>query len=79
MSADRDAARMEVGPNALHEDDDGHWLECPRCGSPAYVGDIIRKSRCRGYRNDAEARDDTDRDPSCDASLRFELVWDDEE
>ncbi|MFD1513827.1 hypothetical protein [Halomarina rubra] len=78
MSTEREGARMALEPDALHEDEDGHWLECPRCGSPAYVVEILQEGHCRGFQDETEARDDTDREVGCDATLGLELVWDEE-
>ena len=79
MSTDAGAARMELEPDSLHEDDEGHYFDCPRCGSPAYVAEILELGRCRGYRSDEGDSESVDRDVTCDATLALELVWDDEE
>ncbi|MFC6837445.1 hypothetical protein [Halomarina ordinaria] len=71
---DAESARMELGPDALHESDEGYSLDCPECGSPASLIDIVEHGRCRGYLEN-EGREDTDRAPDCTAELSLELVW----
>ncbi len=65
---------MELEPDAWHEADDGYYLDCPECGSPAHLMDIVEFGRCRGYLED-EGREDTDREPTCTATLQLELAW----
>ena len=77
MSTDG-GARMRLEPDSVHEDDDGHWLDCPRCGSPAYVAEILETGRCRGYQSDEGTDESVDRGVTCDATLALELVWDEE-
>lgn len=78
MSDDSDAARMELDPDSLHGDDEGQYLDCPQCGSPAYIVEILQEGHCRGYQSDEEDSESVDRDVTCDATLSLELVWADE-
>ncbi|WP_435346543.1 hypothetical protein [Haloarchaeobius sp. HRN-SO-5] len=73
------AARMVLEPDAWHEGDDGRYLDCPECGSPAFVGDIVTTGRCTGYQGeDVEREDAEDVGAFCTAKLSLELVWTDE-
>ncbi len=68
---------MELEPDAYHEGEKGFYVDCPECGSPAYLADIIEDGRCQGYLG--EVVDDggasADREPTCTAELSLELVW----
>ncbi len=66
---------MELEPDAFHEGDEGFYVDCPECGSPAYLTDVIEKGRCRGYLGDPETTENVDQEPTCSAELTLELVW----
>lgn len=73
------AARMELTPDAFHEGDDGVYLDCPECGSPAYVMEIVETGRCTGYLGeDVDEENAEDVGGFCTAKLSLELVWTDE-
>lgn len=76
-----DAARMQLGPDAVHEsDNDGEqYFDCPSCGAPVTVTQIIEEGRCSGaldaevaesYTNDTAVQD-----TGCTADLALEMVW----
>lgn len=72
-------ARMELDPDAWHEGDEGVYVDCPECGSPAYLTDIIADGRCTGYRGeDVDAESAEDVGEFCTAKLSLELAWRDE-
>ena len=72
-------ARMELGPDEFHEGDEGVYLDCPECGSPAYVTDIVETGRCTGYRgDDVEEENAEDVGAFCTAKLSLELVYTEE-
>lgn len=74
-----DAAVMELEPDAYHEDDEGLYLDCPQCGSPAFITDIVRDGRCTGYQGeDVEKQDAEDVGEFCTAKLSLDLRWQDE-
>ena len=74
-----DAAHMELEPDAIHEGDDGVYLDCPSCGSPAYLTDVVRDGRCTGYRGeDVDEEEAEDVGAFCTAKLSLELAWVDE-
>jgi hypothetical protein len=83
MSADdpvdfdwENAARMELGPDAVHESEEGYYLDCPECGSPATIDNIIEEGRCNGYLNEqVEGIDFEVEQMSCSAVLQFELAY----
>ncbi|WP_336003420.1 hypothetical protein [Halorientalis halophila] len=72
------AARMELGPDALHETDEGYVVDCPSCGSTVSLHQIVETGHCPGHL-DADrtetAEDQQLEDPGCTASLSLELVW----
>lgn len=74
-----EAARMELEPDAFHEGEDEAYLDCPQCGSPATLSQIINEGRCSGYLDsevaESEAEDQQLQDPVCTAELALELVW----
>lgn len=75
----RDGARLELTPDTIHEEDDGQFLDCPACGSPASITQIIERGRCTGSL-DAENTETYDDDQElqeqgCTAALSLELVW----
>lgn len=74
-------ARMQLGPDAVHEGDSGPSLDCPQCGATVTLVQIIEEGRCPGYldEDDAEVEGD-DEQPvqgGCNAELSLELVWED--
>ena len=72
-------ARMELEPDAWHEGDEGLYVDCPECGSPAYVSDIVEVGRCTGYLgDDVDEESAEDVGGFCTAKLSFELTWTDE-
>lgn len=77
-----DGARMELGPDSVHEDDGGYYLDCPKCGSPVTFSQIIEHGECTGSldgeETEVEADDERLQDVDCTASLTLELCWDDE-
>jgi hypothetical protein len=72
-------ARMELDPEAVHQQSDGYYLDCPECGSPVSLVQIIEVGRCTGSLDADETEvegDDTElQDPQCTAALSLELVW----
>jgi acetyl-CoA carboxylase beta subunit len=66
MSLDEPSAEMRLGPETVSKDEQGHWIECPGCGSPAYVADIVETGRCSGYTAET----------NCDATIDLALVED---
>ena len=73
------SARMELEPDAWHQGDEGPYLDCPECGSPAYLTDVLRTGRCTGYKGEnvgQEAAEDVG--GFCTAKLSLELVWEEE-
>ncbi len=74
-----DAARMELEPDALHEGDfEEPYFDCPSCGSPATITQIVEEGRCSGYldEDDSETGGGEEMDgPACTAKLSLELVW----
>lgn len=77
MSEREDAARMELGADAWHQDEEGqYYIDCPECGSAATLSNIITHNRCNGYLDRRES--DTELDEaamSCTAVLSLELVY----
>lgn len=77
--SDAGAVRMELEPDAIHEGEEGLYVDCPECGSPAIVTDVVRGGRCTGYRDEAvEDREAEDVGDFCTAKLALELSWRDE-
>ncbi|MGM0592612.1 MAG: hypothetical protein ACQETI_13500 [Halobacteriota archaeon] len=72
-------AQMELEPDAIHEGDRGYYVDCPECGSPVRLAQIIEKGRCTGYLDadatEVEVDDELSRSPVCTAELSLELVW----
>ena len=76
MSPDDAAARMELGPDAWHQTDDGFYVDCPECGSAATLSNVVAHGRCNGYLDDQEGETDLDEaSMSCTAKLSLELVY----
>jgi hypothetical protein len=70
------AARMELDPDTLHETAEGYYFDCPECGSPATVENIVKQSRCNGYLNEPVEGVDVDvENVSCSARLQLELAY----
>ncbi len=78
-TAESDAARMELGPDAVHEgDEEGPYVDCPQCGSPVTLTQIIEEGRCTGTLESETAEVEADDDQiqqGCNAELSLELVW----
>lgn len=71
-----EAARMDLDPDALHESKDGFYLDCPECGSPATIENIVWHGRCNGYLDEqVEGVDFEVENISCSAKLRLELAY----
>ncbi|WP_247730535.1 hypothetical protein [Halovivax limisalsi] len=77
MSRDDDAARMELGADAWHQDEDGeYYIDCPECGSAATLPNVINHGRCNGYLDQDESDTEVDEAAmSCTANLALELVY----
>jgi len=70
------AARMELDPDTLHESDGGNYFDCPECGSPATVDNIVEEGRCNGYLNEQVEGIDFDvENVSCSAVLQLEMAY----
>jgi len=74
-----DEARMELEPDALHERENGYFLDCPECGSPVSLIQVIEEGRCTGYLDadvtEGEGDDEELQEPPCTAVLSLDLVW----
>ncbi|WP_132057496.1 hypothetical protein [Halorussus amylolyticus] len=71
-----EAARMELGPDTLHESQGSHYLDCPECGSPATIENVVQHGRCNGYLDEQVEGVDFDVEKiSCTARLRLELAY----
>jgi hypothetical protein len=71
-----EAARMELEPDAIHESDSGYYFDCPECGSPATIDNIIEEGRCNGYLNEqVEGIDFEVENVSCSARLQLEMAY----
>lgn len=71
-------ARMTLEPDDVHQGDEEPYLDCPACGSPATLTQIVEEGRCSGYLDaDVTETEDEERlqDPACTAKLSLELVW----
>ncbi|MDG5776600.1 hypothetical protein VB773_22495 [Haloarculaceae archaeon H-GB2-1] len=76
---DHEAARMDLEADAWHEGDDGLYVDCPECGSPAYLEDIATNGRCTGYQGESTDEENAeDVGNFCTAKLSFDLTWHDE-
>jgi len=71
-----EAARMELEPDSIHESRERYYFDCPGCGSPATVENIIEEGRCNGYLNEqVEGIDFEVENISCTARLQLELAY----
>ncbi|PSQ49672.1 hypothetical protein BRD19_03405 [Halobacteriales archaeon SW_7_65_23] len=70
-------ARMQLGPDTIHEKEDAIYLDCPSCGANVSIEQIITEGRCTGQLDGdiAETEDDTQLEGGCNAALSLELVW----
>jgi len=63
----------------IHEGDGEQFLDCPQCGSPASLTQIIETGRCTGQLDAEEtetyAEDQQLQETGCTADLSLELVW----
>ncbi len=78
QNSDREGSRMMLEPDAIHETDDGIYLDCPQCGSGISIIHLVNEGRCSGRLDDdmAEVEDDTQlQEGGCGANLSLELVW----
>ncbi|MFC3959703.1 hypothetical protein [Halovivax cerinus] len=77
MSPEDDAARMELGADAWHQDEEGnYYVDCPECGSAATLSNVVTRGRCNGYLDRDESDTAVDEAAmSCTAILSFELVY----
>lgn len=73
---DTGSARMKLERKAIHEQDDGIAIDCPKCGSLVTVTQIVNQGRCPGTleEGDTETQGET-KMPDCNAKLALELVW----
>lgn len=78
-SADVDweeAAHMELDPDTLHESRSGYYLDCPECGSPATIENVVQHGRCNAYLGEqVEGVDFEVENISCTARLQLELAY----
>lgn len=76
-NTDTEGSRMKLEPDALHESDDGIYIDCPQCGSNVSFAHIVNEGRCTGVLDDevTETEEDTQLQERCNASLSLELVW----
>lgn len=77
MSEREDAARMEVGADAWHQDEEGeYYMDCPECGSAATLANVVAHNRCNGYLDQDESDTELDEEGmTCTAVLSLELVY----
>ena len=79
MTERGEAARMELDADALHEDEEGIYIDCPEGGSAASLRNVVDHGRCNGYLD--QRREETELDEEamdCMAKLSLELVYDSE-
>jgi len=75
-TSEAEAARTELDADALHEGTEGVYLDCPECGSPAYLDDIITIGRCTGYQGESVDEENAEAvGEFCTAKLSLELVY----
>ncbi|USZ68979.1 hypothetical protein NGM10_04385 [Halorussus salilacus] len=71
-----EAVRMELDPDTMHETKSGYYFDCPECGSPATIENIVQHGRCNGYLDEqVEGIDFEVENISCSAVLRLELAY----
>ncbi|AHG00645.1 hypothetical protein HALLA_19480 [Halostagnicola larsenii XH-48] len=77
MSDQQGVARMELEPDAWHQNDDGnYYIECPECGSAATLMNVVEHNRCNGYLDQLEAETELDEGAmDCTAKLTLELAY----
>lgn len=78
QSQEESTTRMELGPDAFHEND-GLSIDCPQCGSTVPLQFLITEGRCPNALDPDEVEVETDvtspQDVECSAKLDLELVW----
>jgi hypothetical protein len=71
-----EAARTVLEADALHEGTEGAYIDCPECGSPAYLADIVTIGRCTGYQDESVDGENAEAvGEFCTAKLSLELVY----
>lgn len=77
MNDSGEAARMELPPDAWHQNDEGnYYIDCPECGSAASLSNVVEHGRCNGYLDQQEAETKLDEEAmTCTAKLWFELGY----
>ena len=77
MSDSGDAARMELPPDAWHQNDEGrYYVDCPECGSAASLSNVVKHGRCNGYLDQQEGETALDEEAmTCTAKLWLELGY----
>lgn len=72
-----EGTRMMLEPKAVHERDDGLYVDCPNCGVTVSLNRIINRGRCTGQLEEemVEAHDEKPLQEGCDAELSLELLW----
>ncbi|MDJ1432787.1 hypothetical protein [Halostagnicola sp. A-GB9-2] len=77
MSDQAGVARMELEPDAWHQNDDGnYYLDCPECGSAATLMNVVEHNRCNGYLDQQEGETELDEGRmECTAKLTLELAY----
>ena len=70
-------ARMVLEPDAWYEDEAGRYtVDCPNCGAPARLTEVIEHGRCSAGLGDPEEHGDLESDPGpCEAILWFALGY----
>ncbi len=78
MSSDDGPARMELEPDAWHQNDEGdYYLDCPECGSAATLMNVVEHGRCNAYLDQERGETEVDEGSmDCGAQLSLELVYD---
>lgn len=79
MTTSDRVARMVLEADAWYEDaETGEYtVDCPNCGAPAPLTDVIEHGRCSAGVGDAEEQGELEDDPmaDCDAVLWFSLGY----
>ncbi len=77
MSDQAGVARMELEPDAWHQNDDGnHYIDCPECGSAATLMNVVEHNRCNAYLDQHEEETELDEGRmDCTAKLTLELAY----